>query len=404
MIAAMMRTDSRSTLGSLAPALVVALGHGSSWGAEPPAATGPGPAAASAIEAACERGDNESCYRAAEALNRAKATPEQQARQFRLRKLGCDRDHEDSCLGLATSYATGRGIERDVAVGRALKRASCERGYPKGCASWGMDLLMEEGATRDVPAAHAVCFAGPAEVRASWCNLLGATIDQGMAQGDLPFLARLYEHACSAKSGVGCSNYGAMLFRQGKRIKGLDLLRQKCADGLADACDMRKDLLEMVAMEERNGGGPLGTPPGPLHLRLLKRGLSYDPPDENWGTSVPTHPAGQVMTMWRWWRRGDQIEVSMFDRLPKGKAAVMVAMPELAARPLAKDAPITTASAVLGGRPCSHASFATGFMGRGDIFLLAVDDILYSLLVLQPEVFSERLLDRALAGFRIDRK
>ena len=48
-----------------------------------------------------------------------------------------------------------------------------------------------------------------------------------------------------------------MLSRQPLRDRdlqpqGLDLPRQKCADGLADACDMRMDLLEMVAMEERN--------------------------------------------------------------------------------------------------------------------------------------------------------
>jgi hypothetical protein len=59
---------------------------------------------------------------------------------------------------------------------------------------------------------------------------------------------------------------------------------------------------------------------------------------------------------------------------------------------------------VLSGKPCSHVFFTTSFMGRTDLFLLAIDGILYALLVVQPGVFDQRLPDRALAGLRIEPK
>jgi hypothetical protein len=395
------------TLGSLACTLVfVVLGCGTARRSEAPPAAGPRPASASPDEDACERGDNESCARAAEALNGASATEEQSARRFRLLKLGCERGHEPSCLEVAFAHGLGRGVKQDAAVATALKRASCERGYEQGCAGWGLALLrIGQGEMHDVQAAAAVCFDGPVKTRAHWCHLLGSSIDEGMAEADLPMLARLYAHACSADFGPGCASHGEILFRQGKRLEGIALLRAKCAQGLADSCGVLEDLLAFVATEERDGGGVLGTPPAPLHLRLPERGLSYDPPDENWGTSPPTHPGLRNATRWRWWRRGGKlIEVVVFEGLPKGNAAIAATMPEVMATGLAHGAPVTKTSGVLGGKACSHAFFAMGAMGRGDVFMLASGDVIYSLLVLQQGISSERLLERAVAGFRLDAK
>lgn len=345
-----------------------------------------------------------SCYRAAGPDDVANADEGRQVRQFHFWKLGCDRRHESSCLALAGAYADGRGVKRDFARGIALARASCERGYDKGCANWGLWVLMGHGGTLDVPGAEAVCFDGPVKVRAFWCDLLASTIDENEGAGDLRTMARLYQHACSGDLGAGCSHYGATLFRQGKRLEGLELLRTKCEGGLKHACDTRQDLLALVESEERNGGDPLGTPPGPLHLRLPEHGLSYDPPDERWGTSVPTHPGGPMVTMWRWWARGNQIELSLLEGLPKGRAALVAARPERMVMRLAKGAPITKRPGMLGGKPCSHAFVATGGMGRADFFLLAHADVLYGLLVLQQGIFSSELLERALAGFRFEAK
>jgi hypothetical protein len=378
------------------------------------ASAGPGRAPAppvAADPAACERSDAEACAREGRRLGAPDAaSAEDLARALPFYDRACTLGSDDGCTALSYLYAQGRGVAVDRAKAVAIVRASCDRGRPGSCAVLGSYLSDGLQGQRDEAAARALCLDGPPRARGLWCTLYGIDIDQERAPGGPELILQFYRRACSKEVDLGCVPLAAALFRFGRREEGLALGERLCAGGAERACSDLKQLRAMVFREQRDGGGPPGTPLGPMHLRVPADGVAYDPPGDKWGTGVPTHEAGPQMTVWRWWRPSTQIEVSLLRELPAaarpagraGLTAMLEDIARLTVAGLADGARVESGPDVLAGRPCGHAWFNTGLSGRGDFFVMFVGQKVYALLVLQNSVFDPHLLERAKAGLRID--
>jgi hypothetical protein len=402
------KSYARGDAAALALAFVAGCASAPAGRAAAPSAAAPTPE-----RAACDRGDAEACAGEARRLAApAAAGPDDLAVAFRLADRACALGSDDGCTGLSALYAQGRGVAKDDAKAVAIVRASCDRGGPGGCAVLGSYLLEGMHVRRDEAAAHALCLEGPRRARGLWCALLGMDIDQERAPGGPDLILKAYQHACTPEVDLGCTRLAAALFRFGRRAEGLALGDRLCAGGDKAACADMNDLRAMMAREQRDGGGPAGTPPGPIHLRAPDEGVSYDPPGNNWGTGVPTHEAGPRTTVWRWWRPGTQVEVAALRALPpnaRPRTADMIALAlegiaRGSATAIAHGKRVDSGPDTLAGRACSHAWFDAGDAGRGDVFITLVGDTLYSLLVLQNVAFDAHLLERAKAGLRIDAK
>jgi TPR repeat protein len=159
--------------------------------------------------AACEKGNALGCNFMGVLHEQGLAgLPKNQRKAAAFVQKACDGGDLDGCVNLGLFYKNGDGgLAKDEAKALALYEKSCEGGNGRGCYLAG-SIYRAKGPRHDDAKAAAMFTRGCDRRHGDACSDLGylhGTGESGVAK-DVPKELSLYERACNLGSSLGCKN------------------------------------------------------------------------------------------------------------------------------------------------------------------------------------------------------
>ena len=132
------------------------------------------------------------------------------------------------------------------------------------------------------------------------------------------------------------------------------------------------------------------------HLRDVRFGVAFDPPNDSWLSFEPRRAMGGIQVVWLWYKADQQIDVQAMD------LAAAPVKPDQAtfANQLSEGQHVVKGHSTFAGHVWDHLAMSDDQHGKRDLFVLVEADVMYALLVTQKNR-DLRLIEAAKRGFRL---
>ena len=183
---------------------------------------------------------------------------------FNYFEQSCEGEYGPGCWKLGKMYEKGFGVSQSQTRAKRRYERACELNHEKACESIGgepaksdEELLVERVQLTKktfVEIGEKACNEGFRHA----CTFIGRLIDRGELRGRFVDDGRaddFYERGCERGAAHSCYFLAKRVERRGKSVaeidEGVGRAKRACDAGMAEACDLERDLRAAVVSEER---------------------------------------------------------------------------------------------------------------------------------------------------------